>query len=105
MATGIGGGLALGIREQECEWEVEDADAVAVASRRATASRTGRWPPTFTPGPHDPLVLTARTPTRASPQGGRPAIEVDADTADWLIANDIARHADRQHLFQAPPGG
>ena len=25
------GGLALGIREQECEWEVEDADAVAVA--------------------------------------------------------------------------
>jgi len=23
------GGLALGIREQECEWEVEDADAVA----------------------------------------------------------------------------
>lgn len=25
------GGLALGIREQECEWGVEDADAVAVA--------------------------------------------------------------------------
>lgn len=25
------GGLALGIREHECEWEVEDADAVAVA--------------------------------------------------------------------------
>ena len=25
------GGLALGIREQECEWEVEDADAVAAA--------------------------------------------------------------------------
>ena len=25
------GGLVLGIREQECEWEVEDADAVAVA--------------------------------------------------------------------------
>ncbi|MBL0143853.1 MAG: hypothetical protein IPP91_17550 [Betaproteobacteria bacterium] len=25
------GGLALGIREQECEWEVEDADAVASA--------------------------------------------------------------------------
>ena len=23
------GGLALGIREQECEWDVEDADAVA----------------------------------------------------------------------------
>jgi hypothetical protein len=25
------GGLALGIREQDCEWEVEDADAVAAA--------------------------------------------------------------------------
>ena len=25
------GGLALGIREQECEWEVEDADAVAAS--------------------------------------------------------------------------
>ena len=25
------GGLALGLREQECEWEVEDADAVAAA--------------------------------------------------------------------------
>ena len=25
------GGLALGIRELECEWEVEDADAVAAA--------------------------------------------------------------------------
>lgn len=25
------GGLALGIREQDCEWDVEDADAVAVA--------------------------------------------------------------------------
>lgn len=25
------GGLALGIREQECEWDVEDADAVAAA--------------------------------------------------------------------------
>ena len=25
------GGLALGIREQECEWEVDDADAVAAA--------------------------------------------------------------------------
>lgn len=31
MADGTLGGLALGIREQECEWEVEDADAVAVA--------------------------------------------------------------------------
>lgn len=31
MADGSLGGLALGIREQECEWEVEDADAVAVA--------------------------------------------------------------------------
>ena len=31
MADGNLGGLALGIREQECEWEVEDADAVAVA--------------------------------------------------------------------------
>jgi hypothetical protein len=29
--TGTFGGLALGIREQESEWEVEDADAVAVA--------------------------------------------------------------------------
>ena len=25
------GGLALGVREQECEWEVEDADAVAAS--------------------------------------------------------------------------
>ena len=31
MADGTLGGLALGIREQECDWEVEDADAVAVA--------------------------------------------------------------------------
>ena len=31
MADGNLGGLALGIREQECEWEVDDADAVAVA--------------------------------------------------------------------------
>ena len=31
MADGNLGGLVLGIREQECEWEVEDADAVAVA--------------------------------------------------------------------------
>lgn len=31
MADGNLGGLALGIREIECEWDVEDADAVAVA--------------------------------------------------------------------------
>jgi hypothetical protein len=31
MADGTLGGLALGIHEQECEWEVEDADAVAAA--------------------------------------------------------------------------
>lgn len=31
LADGNFGGLAMGIREQECEWEVEDADAVAVA--------------------------------------------------------------------------
>jgi hypothetical protein len=31
MANGNLGGLALGIREQDCEWEVEDADAVAAA--------------------------------------------------------------------------
>lgn len=31
FADGTFGGLALGIREQESEWEVEDADAVAVA--------------------------------------------------------------------------
>ena len=31
MADGNLGGLALGIREQECEWEVEDADATAAA--------------------------------------------------------------------------
>jgi len=31
MADGNLGGLALGIREQECEWEVEDADAIAAA--------------------------------------------------------------------------
>ena len=31
MADGNLGGLALGIREQECEWELEDADAVAAA--------------------------------------------------------------------------
>jgi hypothetical protein len=31
MADGNLGGLALGIREQDCEWEVEDADAVATA--------------------------------------------------------------------------
>jgi hypothetical protein len=36
------GGLALGIREQECEWEVEDADAVAAAipARYAITYRT-----------------------------------------------------------------
>ncbi len=31
MADGNLGGLALGIREMECEWEVEDADALAAA--------------------------------------------------------------------------
>jgi len=31
MADRTLGGLALGIREQDCEWEVEDADAVAAA--------------------------------------------------------------------------
>ena len=31
MADGNLGGLALGIREQETEWEAEDADAVAAA--------------------------------------------------------------------------
>lgn len=31
FSDGTFGGLALGIREQESEWEVEDADAVAVA--------------------------------------------------------------------------
>ena len=31
MADANLGGLALGIREQECEWEVEDADAVTAA--------------------------------------------------------------------------
>ena len=36
------GGLALGIRELECEWEVEDADAVAAAipARYAITYRT-----------------------------------------------------------------
>ena len=36
------GGLALGIREQECEWEVEDADAVVAAlpARYAISYRT-----------------------------------------------------------------
>jgi hypothetical protein len=36
------GGLALGIREQDCDWEVEDADAVAVAlpARYAVTYRT-----------------------------------------------------------------
>lgn len=31
LADGNLGGLALGIHELECEWEVEDADAVAAA--------------------------------------------------------------------------
>ena len=31
MADRTLGGLALGIREQDCEWEVEDADAMAAA--------------------------------------------------------------------------
>jgi len=31
LADGNLGGLALGIRELDCEWEVEDADAVAIA--------------------------------------------------------------------------
>ena len=31
LADGNLGGLALGIRELDCEWEVEDADAVAAA--------------------------------------------------------------------------
>lgn len=36
------GGLALGIREQECEWDVEDADAVAatIPARYAIIYRT-----------------------------------------------------------------
>ena len=42
MADGNLGGLALGIREQECEWDVEDADAVAAAipARYAITYRT-----------------------------------------------------------------
>jgi hypothetical protein len=42
LADGNLGGLALGIREQECEWEVEDADAVAAAipARYAITYRT-----------------------------------------------------------------
>ena len=42
MADGTLGGLALGIREQECEWDVEDADAVAAAipARYAITYRT-----------------------------------------------------------------
>ena len=31
LADGNLGGLALGVRELDCEWEVEDADAVAAA--------------------------------------------------------------------------
>ncbi len=42
LANGNLGGLALGIREQECEWDVEDADAVAAAipARYAITYRT-----------------------------------------------------------------
>lgn len=42
MADANFGGLALGIRELECEWEVEDADAVAAAipARYAITYRT-----------------------------------------------------------------
>lgn len=42
MAEAHLGGLALGIREQACEWEVEDADAVAAAipARYAITYRT-----------------------------------------------------------------
>ncbi|MEW6464517.1 MAG: hypothetical protein AB1434_01325 [Pseudomonadota bacterium] len=42
LADGNLGGLALGIREQECEWDVEDADAVAAAipARYAITYRT-----------------------------------------------------------------
>lgn len=31
MADANLGGLALGVREQECEWELEDGDAIAAA--------------------------------------------------------------------------
>lgn len=42
MANANLDGLALGVREQECEWEVEDADAVAAAipARYAISYRT-----------------------------------------------------------------
>lgn len=42
LADGNLGGLALGIREQECEWDVEDADAVAasIPARYAITYRT-----------------------------------------------------------------
>lgn len=42
LADGNLGGLCLGIREQECEWDVEDADAVATAipARYAITYRT-----------------------------------------------------------------
>ena len=42
VADGNLGGLCLGIREQECEWDVEDADAVAAAipARYAITYRT-----------------------------------------------------------------
>ncbi len=42
FADGTFGGLALGLREQECDWDVEDADAVAAAmpARYAITYRT-----------------------------------------------------------------
>ena len=42
LADGNLGGLALGLREQDCEWEVEDADAVVAAlpARYAITYRT-----------------------------------------------------------------
>lgn len=42
MADGNLGGLCLGIREQECDWDIEDADAVAAAipARYAITYRT-----------------------------------------------------------------
>src|SRR6218665_959980 len=42
LADGNLGGLCLGIREQDCEWDVEDADAVAasIPARYAITYRT-----------------------------------------------------------------
>ena len=42
MANRNLGGLALGIREQDCDWDIEDADAVAAAipARYAITYRT-----------------------------------------------------------------